>query len=449
MPALALKKFNALAFVFAFALALLRQSLAQAQQQSSPRDGGIDLAFQTRTGKGASDRVHCATLAADGSGKILLGGWFTSFDGQERWRLARIFPDGRLDESFDAGDGPGTEPIQALAALPDGGAVVVGAFRRFAESSRRLVARLRADGSLDERFDATRALAAALPVPPPRNRRARSRLGELSGPPAAENKPVDGLRAVALFPPDRVLVAGEFADGAGHLLCLDLATGAADPDFHAPEIPAGGSIESVVLQPDGKILIAGRFELVAGQTRARVARLERDGRLDPTFRPEAGGADGVVLGVATAEGGYIWVWGEFTQFGGQPRRGLARLEPDGKLDRAFDPGAGANEKVEAVLEGPNGALLVTGQFSEFNGVRRNGIVRLKANGAPDPSFDAGAGAMLGFQPEDPGDADDDPPGVSVIVPLAGGDVLVAGRFDLFNAVPAHNLARLKVRAAAE
>ncbi len=221
--------------------------------------------------------------------------------------------------------------------------------------------------------------------------------------------------------------------------------------FANPKFRPGGIIEAVALQPDGKILIAGRFETVAGQPRARVARLERDGRLDPTFRPEAGGADGGVLGIALADtAGRILIWGEFTQFAGQSRRGLARLEPDGKLDRSFDPGTGADEPVEAVLASPGGsgnssALLVAGQFNTFNGVRRAGIVRLTADGAPDPTFDSGAGPMIGIAPEDPGATDDDPPGVSALVPLASGDVLVAGRFDLFNAVPAHNLARLKFR----
>ena len=305
-------------------------------QETMLRDGGIDLAFQTATGEGASDRIHCAALAADGSGKVLLGGWFTTFDGRERWRLARIAPDGRLDVTFDPGDGPGTEPIQALTTLPDGGLIVVGAFRRFAEKPRRLVACLRADGSLDERFDATDALT--LPLPPPkRNSRARSRLGELSGPPAAEQKPVDGLRAVALLPmpaeeqgnaaATRVLLAGEFADGVGHLACLDLRTGAADPNFRAPEIPAGGVVEAVAVQPDGKILLAGRFENVAGEPRARVARLEADGHLDRSFQPGAG-ANGDVLGVGLTPAGAILVWVESEiefSAGFESREAAARL----------------------------------------------------------------------------------------------------------------------------
>ncbi len=201
--------------VFTLLLTLLCPLLAQElPQPAGPRDGGIDLAFQKAIGEGASDRIHCAAQSADGSKKILLGGWFTSFDGQERWRLARLLPDGQLDKTFDPGDGPGTEPIQALVALPDGGVIVAGAFRRFAEKPRRLLARLRADGTLDARFDATRALA--LPVQPPkRNARARSRVGDLSGPPVAEQKPVDGLRALQLLPPSSPAAAAAAGSRAG------------------------------------------------------------------------------------------------------------------------------------------------------------------------------------------------------------------------------------------
>ncbi|MBV9127693.1 MAG: delta-60 repeat domain-containing protein [Verrucomicrobia bacterium] len=451
-----------LAVALGLQILALSADFARAQQApAAVRDGGIDTEFLQRVGQGAGDRIHCAALAADGSGKVLLAGWFTTYAGQERWRIARIFPDGRLDAAFDPGDGPGTEPILALLPLPDGGCLVAGAFRRFAEKPRRLLARLRADGSLDETFDATNALlTAAPPATRGRSRRhadATAETDQIHGPSPA---PVDGLRALALLPADkdaemsahplRVLVGGEFADGAGHLLCLDAATGAAVPGFHPPAIPAGGAITAILPLPDGKILIGGRFESVAGQPRAHVAWLAADGTLDLAFDPGLG-ADGAVLCLALSPvGNKPIVGGEFTHFAGQARAGLARLENDGRLDATFDPelaGAGSRSVETLVPVATGDALLVGGKFLTIRNRPLGGIVRLDARGRWDTSFDPGAGAA-NFVSDDVED-EDDPATVHAIVPLpaAGGEengLLVAGRFDLFNAVPAHNLVRLRV-----
>ncbi len=51
---------------------------------------------------------------------------------------------------------------------------------------------------------------------------------------------------------------------------------------------------AVVLQADGKIVVAGQFDFVITPTgnvnRSRVARFNSDGTFDPTFDPGAGAA---------------------------------------------------------------------------------------------------------------------------------------------------------------
>jgi hypothetical protein len=44
---------------------------------------------------------------------------------------------------------------------------------------------------------------------------------------------------------------------------------------------------NVVVQPDGKILIGGTFNTVLGVARNRIARLNPDGTLDTAFNPNA------------------------------------------------------------------------------------------------------------------------------------------------------------------
>src|SRR5687767_14076553 len=50
----------------------------------------------------------------------------------------------------------------------------------------------------------------------------------------------------------------------------------------------GGLVESVLQQPDGKILICGNFTSFQGSSRAYVARLNRDGTLDASFAAHPG-----------------------------------------------------------------------------------------------------------------------------------------------------------------
>jgi len=48
-------------------------------------------------------------------------------------------------------------------------------------------------------------------------------------------------------------------------------------------------VQTIVLQEDGKILVAGKFGTLGGAERMRIGRLHNDGSLDESFDPDAGG----------------------------------------------------------------------------------------------------------------------------------------------------------------
>ena len=77
---------------------------------------------------------------------------------------------------------------------------------------------------------------------------------------------------------------------------------------------ANGTVRVVVVQPDGKILIGGDFTTLspnggAPVTRNRIARLNPDGTLDTAFNPNA---NGTVYAIAVQADGKILVGGDFT-----------------------------------------------------------------------------------------------------------------------------------------
>src|SRR4051812_4747897 len=95
---------------------------------------------------------------------------------------------------------------------------------------------------------------------------------------------------------------------------------------HTPFNPKANSyVFNAALQGDGKILVAGGFFNIAGQGRVRIARLNPDGTLDPTFN--AGVNNGDIYALAVQPDGKILVGGAFATMGGQPRSCIARLNP--------------------------------------------------------------------------------------------------------------------------
>ena len=66
----------------------------------------------------------------------------------------------------------------------------------------------------------------------------------------------------------------------------------------------------------------------------------------------------------------------------------ADLNP-GSLDIGFDPGGGANSHVLAVALQPDGKVLIGGDFTTVDGVARAYIARMNADGSLDTAFDPG------------------------------------------------------------
>jgi uncharacterized delta-60 repeat protein len=116
---------------------------------------------------------------------------------------------------------------------------------------------------------------------------------------------------------------------------------------------ADGPVNSIALQPDGKILVGGDFSTIGGTERIGIARLNTDGTLDTTFNPDAYDS---VSSIAVQADGKILVGGNFTTLYGAPRDNLARLNTDGTLDITFN--SNTNGSVWYIALQPDGKILV-------------------------------------------------------------------------------------------
>jgi uncharacterized delta-60 repeat protein len=113
----------------------------------------------------------------------------------------------------------------------------------------------------------------------------------------------------------------------------------------------------------------------------------RGGRLDVTF-PQLMADGANVTAIEMQPDGKMIVAGKFTTVGPVVRHDVIRLNSDGTLDQTFDAGTGINNTglVLAIAVQPDGKILAAGQFNMFNGVFRNALVRLNTNGSVDDSM---------------------------------------------------------------
>lgn len=105
-------------------------------------EGNADLDFNPGTGINAAAIVYAVALQT--GGKMLLGGSFTSFNGQTRNRLVRLNANGSVDASFDPGSGP-NDSVGALAVQADGRILVAGKFSAFNGTPCHGLCRLQGD----------------------------------------------------------------------------------------------------------------------------------------------------------------------------------------------------------------------------------------------------------------------------------------------------------------
>lgn len=393
----------------------LSATLTIVDTDSLHRPAGSDDTFFD-SGQGPDNFVFATEIQDDR--RILLGGAFDSVNGTFLSKVARLNLSGGVDTSFDPGEGA-NGVVNGIALQPDGRIIYVGNFDSYSATNRSGIVRVMKDGSVDTTFNpgagadnpildiALNTNGAAVVVGEfttyngvGRNRVALIRPDGFLERSFDPGTGADGrVRAVAIHTngvhAGKAVVVGDFVNMDGRVVNriarLNLADGSIDEAFQLAlgEGVTNGAVHAVAIQPnDGKILIGGVFKWVNGVACSGIARLNADGSVDDMNFDPGTGVNNTVFDIALQEDGKIVAVGDFTTFNGVTANRIVRLNADGSLDPYINFGAGANNFIASVSVQEDGRLVIGGGFTEFNRVPRPYVARIigGANDGPTERY---------------------------------------------------------------
>lgn len=191
-----------------------------------------------------------------------------------------------------------------------------------------------------------------------------------------------------------------------------------------------GNASTVTQQPDGKYIITGSgFTSYQGVSANRIIRLFPDGSIDTSFIYGTG-LNAVVYQNILQPDGKILVGGQFTLYNGVSANRIVRINSDGSRDTSFVIGTGfAGGFVYDIYLYPDGKILVTGSFTSYQGTSANGIIKLNSDGSIDGTFLYGTGFNSTSQ-------------VRNISIDSNGKILLVGTFTSYQGVSANRIIRL-------
>lgn len=356
-------------------------------------DGSKDVSFNSGTGFNPS----ILSIAVQSDGKILVGGHFSVYNGVPANRIIRLNADGTKDNSFITGSGF-NNTVNKIAMQPDGKILIVGNFTMYNGVAENRIIRLNANGTKDNSFNTG----------------------------AGFNFPVF---TIAQQPDGKILVGGffNFYNGGIANMIIRLNSDATKDTSFNSGTGFNNTVSSIDVQTDGKILVGGNFTAYNGIFENRIIRLDSEGVKDTSFI-SGDGFENQVTSMVIQSDGKIIIVGDFLMYNSlSGNNRVIRLNTNGTKDTSYNEGTGFNKAIYSIAQQPDGKILVGGEFTSYNGMNENNIIRLSVNGTKDTSFNSG---ITGFST------------VRTVVIQSDEKILVGGFFSTNNGANENNIIRL-------
>jgi len=322
-------------------------------------NGSKDTSFNI--GSGFDSGVGYNSIAIQSDGKILVGGYFTTFSGASQNYLIRLNSDGSKDSTFNIGSGF-NGGVVAIAIQSDGKILAGGEFTTFTGSTQNRLIRLNSDGSKDSTFN----IGSGFNM---------------------------GFFDIELQSDGKILVGGYYTQFTGssqsYLIRLN-SDGTKDTSFNIGSgfnVGSQSYVQKIKVDSNGKILVGGAFTSYSGSSQNRLIRLNSDGTKDTSFNIGNGfNYSGFfeypdVFAIAIQSDGKIVVGGNFPQFTGSTQNRIIRLNSNGSKDTTFNIGTGFDTNVWSIEIDSNQNILAVGSFTTYSGSSQNYLTKLNSNGS--------------------------------------------------------------------
>lgn len=319
-------------------------------------DYTVDSAFISNIGDGANDEVKVCIARA--SGRIFIGGSFTSWDSIVSGRFIVLNSDGTLDTDFMLNAGSGANgDINSIVFQSNGKIIIAGSFTNWNGNSVGNVVRLNSDGTLDLSF--------------------------LTNIGVGVNSEV---LSIALDSLDNIILTGSFTSWnsvtAGRIVKLNSDGTLNTPFSINTGAAANDSVRYAAVQEDDSILFAGTFNQWDGNNLTSIVRVSSSGLLDNTFSLNIGtGPFGDIDHILVYEGA-IFISGQFTSWDGITVGRLVKTDLSGNINSFFtiNSGSGADDKVSKAYILNADSVIIIGSFTSWNGVSVGRAVELDLSG---------------------------------------------------------------------
>ncbi|MEF3697633.1 delta-60 repeat domain-containing protein [Desulfolutivibrio sp.] len=338
------------------------------------RDGAVDTTFSA--GLGPDGVVHDVALRSDGL--VFAAGDLVGAATRPLGGVARFTASGAVDTAFApivtrTDNSPA--PIYAVLPLAGNQVLIGGHVRKIAGQERSPLARLNTDGGLDAAFTPQITITSGTGL-------STYALAESSG---------------------KYYVGGyvTYESLARGFFTRVTSAGAIDTTFLPATPSAGvvipnGTVREIGVQSDGKSVICGDFGEIIDNSWSRpqrrgLARFTTTGALDP-FESTTGAISLTYVDSLSLEpDGKILFAGGFTKYNDVNRARLARTTATGALDAGFDPGEGVTARARVIRRVGLTRGVIGGDFTTYDGAARSGLAAFILD--PQPSFNP-AGNML-------------------------------------------------------
>jgi hypothetical protein len=312
-------------------------------------------------------------IVADPSGGYIVGGDFTSYNGDANCPnyLCKINADGTLNTDFNYGNAGFDQRVLTIAVYGAFDFIVGGMFTSYNGDANcpNYMCRITSSGTLDTGFN-------------------YSNTGFDNG---VTSLVIDGF--------GYIIVGGAFTtyngSGCPDRLCRVNQFGVLDGGFNSGGAGFNSQVNTIAIDSNGDFIVGGQFTSYNGDANCPnyLCKINADGTLNTSFNYTNIGFDGYVITIVLDDSDNVFAGGSFQNYNGSACPDyFCKINANGTFNSSFNSGgAGFNLVVYTIITDSNGDFMVGGGFTTYNGASCSTYMcRIYAvDGSLDSSFNLG------------------------------------------------------------